>query len=144
EDQRVLLQARGAKSLEHLADSLVERGEHGRVSPARVILDLRKASQSLVSCVHRGVNGVECNFEKERSVFVAIDETDGLAPDGVSQILFLLDNLRPSVDRSAIARTVGMGSPQKAVKLVKAAPLRMEFRGRPKVPLTNQAGCIPD
>ena len=134
--------SRGPERVEHLADGLVHRGEHRGVGLARVVGDRREPLQSAVGRVHRRVDRVEGEVKQERLVLVPHDKRDRFAPEGIGQVLFLLDDLRSPIDGCPLAGEVRVRAPEEAEELVEPAPRGVKPGRGAQVPLADQARHI--
>ena len=88
--------------------------------------------------MQRRVHRVKGQVKQERLVLVPRDERDGFASEGIGQILFLLDHLRPSVDRCPLAGEVRVPAREESEVLIEPAPRWVKPRRHPLVPLADE------
>src|SRR4051812_25057500 len=123
-DERVVIEILLVQLVEHFTDRIVHCRHHASVGLATLVFYVLKLLKPVVRCIHRRVNRVEGEIEKERFVRLLIDEPNGLAAESVGEILLFLNWLVIAQDCWLRAREIPVRAAEKAEAILKTAALR--------------------
>ena len=142
EDERIFVQSRFTKFLEHLSDRIVHRRKHRGVRLPLAVSDGGKFVQAHCFRLHRRVNGIERQIQEERIRLMSIDERNGLATERCGQVCRLGMLLGPSPDRSCSFVKIGVRSSKKTEEFIETPFLRVKRWTRTQMPFSHQSGCV--
>src|SRR3954454_15680328 len=141
-DERVVVEVFLVQLVQHFADRIVHCRHHASVGLATLVFYVLKLLKPVVRCIHRRMNRVEGQIEKERFVRLLIDEPHGLAAKSVGEILLFLNWLVVAQDCWLRAREIPVRAAEKSEAVLKTAALRNALRSGAQMPLADPAGFI--
>src|SRR3954464_15104708 len=140
--ERVVVEVFLVQLVQHFADRIVHCRHHAGVGLATLVFYVLKLLKPVVRCIHRRMNRVEGQIEKEWFVRLLIDEPHSLAAESIGEIFFFLNRLVVAQDRRLRAREVPMRPAKEAEAIFKSAALRNALRSGAQMPLADPAGFI--
>src|SRR5436190_3172876 len=144
-DKRVLLEAGLAQFFQDGAHAIVEGGEHRSEGAAFIVFDIFEALFIFVRHLHRGVNCVVGQIQKERLLLMPLNERNRLAREGFGEIFLFVHLCRAAPDGIQAVRFgihIRMRTVEEPEKFIKAAAGRKKLWLESQMPFADDAGRI--
>jgi len=141
-DQSVFLKPLFAELGQHLSDCVVHRRHHGGVGSSLLVANVFELFEARVVGLHRRVDGVKCQAQKEWVAGMAIDKCDRLAPQRIGEIFRFLHPLGAAKNAAVVAGEIRVRPAQEPKEFIEPTTLWMKSIRGAQMPLTDQTGDV--